>query len=68
MFELDKLYKHQYNTDVAFQPITITPVNDKLIMDGFWINIVGSNRFVMISDKISVRVEDIDNWREIENG
>jgi len=65
--ENNKLYKHISNTDVGFMPITLekeTP--ESLTFYGKWFNIVNEPFFINY-DEITVKSQDLNNWKEFNN-
>lgn len=60
------LYKHIYNTDVGFAPISVKRSEKDLVLFGRWYNIVNpTNVFFLGDDQITINLSDIDKWEEI---
>lgn len=58
------LYKHIRNIDVAFSPSIITTIDSDLHMIGFWYNISTGIPKLIDQDKIVIKKEDINNWKQ----
>ncbi len=68
--ELNKLYKHIDNKDVAFAPIAVlysTP--ERIGYQGLWYNIANPDRKPLFIEmaKIHLKQEDLPNWKDHEH-
>lgn len=58
-----KVYKHDANTDIAFHVLSVGFTDEKLICDGYWLNIVNEPKTIA-RDTIVIENADIQNWKE----
>lgn len=64
--EINKLYKHTNNSDVAFEPLfLVSESEDSLTFEGRWVNIILHNPDIICNDKITINKQDQHNWKEI---
>lgn len=65
--EVNKLYKHEKNIDVAFSPARIEKLGGSLVMLGYWWRI-GNNTTPQLleQDTISIGNQDLDQWKLYE--
>jgi 2-hydroxy-3-keto-5-methylthiopentenyl-1-phosphate phosphatase len=58
-----KVYKHINNTDIAFYVLSVGFTDDKLLCDGYWLNVVNKPETIN-RDNIVIHNDDIQNWKE----
>jgi hypothetical protein len=61
-FKPYNLYKHKDCIDVAFRPMHITKLDDKFLIQGYWVG--ATSHKILAGDVITVKQQDIKNWRE----
>jgi DNA gyrase inhibitor GyrI len=65
--------KHRNNIDVVFMATNgdethaQDPVNPLIKFSGYWINIASSNPYIIDSDQIYIKTQDIVNWFEVQD-
>lgn len=65
---LNNIYRNKYNTDIAFQPVSLEKeTEDSLTFYGKWYNIVSTTHFVIDYDTITIRKKDLNNWKELNS-
>lgn len=65
---LNNIYWNKYNTDIAFQPVSLEKeTEDSLTFYGKWYNIVSTTHFVIDYDTITIRKKDLNNWKELNS-
>lgn len=62
MLEKNKLYKHKYNTDIAFQLLDFEQKDDIIECRVIWWNI--QYKFRVDNDTIKIKRTDLHNWSE----
>lgn len=61
------LYKHVCNTDTGFIADQIVLLEDALILEVNWFNIVNlSNIFPIGKDRITINLSEIDKWEQVD--
>ncbi len=62
----NKLYKHTKNTEVAFNPTYIIEGDVGIYAEGQWYNIVSGVPKLLATDAITIKKEDLDQWKLYE--
>jgi hypothetical protein len=65
--KLRNLYKHNNCIDVVFQPTSIREADHALEIQGWWFNISTDKLIRIDIDKITIKNEDLPNWKIYEH-
>jgi hypothetical protein len=65
--------KHRNNIDVVFMATNgdethaEDPINPRVKFRGYWINVAAQNPYIIDTDEILIKSQDIVNWFEIQD-
>jgi hypothetical protein len=66
MLEVQKSYKHENCRDVAIFVAYLTETDASVLAAVHWVNVVGPRHFILGSEEITIKREDLDKWKPFE--
>jgi hypothetical protein len=66
---INRLYKHQRNTDVALLPKRIKPYEEGYTVTCYWFNIVNRKNIFLCTDRLDtvfIKREDLSKWELLD--